>query len=174
MKRATIAQFRLGWIPPENVRGNSRAHWGARSRGARQLLESGLAHGLELRQLTPDAYPMLGPLAIEYRVTARRKVDFDNLHVGYKHWLDGLQLELPGRKPRRAGAGIIEDDRQFVKSTIITREGNRDETIITITQAPPGWDDWETAGLPADPYDTGPSKTGRVAVPLEEGIGVHA
>ena len=172
-RRAEIAQFRLEWIPQAISRGNSRAHWGAQARMANKLKDSGLAHGLELKQLTPDAFPMEGQLCISYQITARKHVDFDNLHYGYKYWIDALQVEMSGRRPRRRGAGIIEDDRQIVQSTIAIRVGNKDETLITITKAPPGWGDWDSASVRV-PDPTGrPSRTGRLAVPLEEKIGLH-
>ena len=70
------------YIPPAEVRGNSRAHRFKRSRTIREM--RGSAHAQALGHATMDQ------CSIKLTFWHWRKVDFDNLLIGAKPWIDGL------------------------------------------------------------------------------------
>ena len=103
------AKFEFDFLPPASVRGNSRAGWRAKAAAVRSLRESGFARGLEWR--ATDA-----TLAPPYRLTVRfrvgRSIDWDNLAIGVKPVIDGLE-----------DAGVIADDREIREARVSVERG---------------------------------------------------
>ena len=89
MKRK--AEFEVGWLPPATVRGNTRKHGFERAGKVAEIRASGYAHGLEW--LVNGGLPLGAPYAAEVRafIKGRRRIDADNLLMGYKAFWDGLE-----------------------------------------------------------------------------------
>jgi len=88
--------IRLEWdyMPPSELRGNSRVHWTVRSQVTKQFKES---TEWRLREIDPD--PM-GKIRIKYIAHwCGKRIDPDNLIKGMKPALDAL-----------TEYGVIEDD----------------------------------------------------------------
>ena len=79
----------------------------------------------------------MGPLALDITAWNKRRIDYDNLLIGYKSFLDGLQEVVKrdewGEVP---GAALIGDDSQIVEATIRVRIG-APRTILTLRRADP-------------------------------------
>ena len=89
-----MLHFDLPWLPPAEVRGNSRAHWNTRRLAVAKLRESGHTHALD------TGHEPLGPACIRFEFRHwKAKTDLDNLIIGMKAWIDGL-----------VDAGLIQDD----------------------------------------------------------------
>ena len=86
-------RFDLPWLPPAEVRGNSRAHWAKKHRASKRLRESGYAHALE------SGHEPFQRACVRFEFRHWRSVDLDNLSIGMKGFLDGL-----------VDAGLIQDD----------------------------------------------------------------
>ena len=76
----------VGAIPPASLRGNSRAHWGAKARDAKTWRTSGrwpgYVEGIAMRHVPR--------VSVHYAFHHWRKIDLDNLVIGMKSWLDGM------------------------------------------------------------------------------------
>ena len=95
MTESSFIRIELPWIPPAEVRGNSRAHYQAKARKVRELRESGYF-------LTREAMDGRGPLEkvrVSYEFHHWRKIDRLNLLVGLKGFEDGM-----------VDAGLVADD----------------------------------------------------------------
>lgn len=96
----------IPYIPPAELRGNSRAHWAKKRKLAREMHDSAFTS-------------FLGSLWRPHRIRLTfefhhwRKVDLDNLAIGMKAWVDGLVwiLELPSDDPDHVTYG----EHRFVK-----------------------------------------------------------
>ena len=129
------ARIDVDWIPPASLRGNALASHRTRRYSDKKLLrESGLAHGLELRQNADACFPLTGRLRLLIQATVKRRIDGDNLLVGYKPLVDGL-----------ADAGVIRDDADIWEWTIRVDVGREERTVLTI-QAPCECEDGGCAG----------------------------
>ena len=122
----------LPWIPQEEVRGNSRVVWQVKARLVSELVDRGVEYGLVAKQDHPEyEYPIKGPLAIEITAWNTKRIDHENVLIGYKGFLDGLQMVVKrdeyGDVP---GAGLIVEDSQFVTSTVKPRIGDPKTRII--------------------------------------------
>jgi crossover junction endodeoxyribonuclease RusA len=89
-------EFELPWLPPPEVRGNSRSHWSKKYRASKALRESGYAHGLEALDKGHSPMPKA---SITFVFRHWRRVDLDNFQIGMKGWVDGL-----------VDSGILPDD----------------------------------------------------------------
>ena len=134
-----VIRIELPWIPPAELRGNSRAHFQVKARHASQLQERGIEYGIAAKLESGRLldYPIMGPLALDITAWNRRRVDYDNLLIGYKSFLDGLQ-EVVKRDEwgEVRGAGVIHDDSQIVEATIRSRIG-APRTILILRRAAP-------------------------------------
>ena len=118
------AKFELEWVPPEQVRGNSRAHWRTKARRVQEMRESGLAHGLEVINVSEGAaWPLRGNLSVTYYVTLKRWIDYDNLAIAFKGFIDGL-----------SDAGVIIDDKQVVQGHIYIEMGKVERSVIVLQE----------------------------------------
>jgi hypothetical protein len=124
MKEAHIV---LPFLPPAELRGNSRAHWAIKARKAKQMRSSGYWHGLD------DCIDLrhLERVSVKYTFSNFRKIDLDNLVIGMKSWADGCLVD----------AEIVPDDNpdhvqleapEFTK----TKKGD-EKTIIDIKEIAP-------------------------------------
>ena len=93
------ASFDFDGLPPASVRGNSRVNWRTKARAVRALRETGAARGMAWRGLNATLRP---PYIMSVRFRMRRRVDLDNLAIGLKGLIDGLQE-----------AGVITDDKEI-------------------------------------------------------------
>ena len=118
-------KFDMPWIPPDPVRGNSRSHYYPKARRVKQMRESGLVHGREAINTSEAAgWPLSGNLSATYYVTLKHDwVDFDNLAIGFKGFIDGL-----------ADAGIIIDDKQVVQGHIYIEMGDDERSVIVLQE----------------------------------------
>ena len=86
--RLITAEIDLGYVPPPQLRGNSRASWQRQYPLKKEFRESGHAYGLkyasEIIELKPDM------VKVSYSFTNTRQIDKDNLIIGMKPFLDGL------------------------------------------------------------------------------------
>ena len=94
---------------------------------------AGVEYGLAAKTEYPhNEYPIHGQLAIEITAWNPKRVDWDNLAIGYKAFQDGLQEVI--KRDRLGfevlGAGVIVDDRQIVKATIDMRTGGERTEIV--------------------------------------------
>jgi len=70
------------YIPPAEVRGNSRAHRFKRSRTVRTMRDSAYAQA--------RGHAAMDRCSIKLEFWHWRKIDLDNLLIGAKPWVDGL------------------------------------------------------------------------------------
>ena len=111
-----MLRFDLPWLPPAEVRGNSRAHWAKKHRASKRLRESGYAHALEA------GHEPFQRACVRFEFRHWRSVDLDNLSIGMKGFLDGL-----------VDAGVVEDDAATnVSYTISYERGEKANTIVKI------------------------------------------
>ena len=82
-------------IPPAELRGNSRAHWKTIRRVNRERRD--LAKWLALEQLQGRIPFEKCTMIIDFY--HNRKIDYDNLHIGFKSSLDGI-----------VDSGLVPDD----------------------------------------------------------------
>ena len=103
------------WVPEPELRGNSRAHMYAKAGHAAELNDLGWFYGMELKQQQPYLQtPLRGILEIEiWCWTKRDIVDGDNMQIGYKHFIDGLQEWRRNRGVKLPGAHLITNDSQI-------------------------------------------------------------
>ena len=128
-----VIRIELPWIPPAELRGNSRAHFQVKARHASELQERGIEYGIAAKTDHPHLdYPITGSLSLEVTAWNKRQVDYDNLLIGYKSFLDGLQEVVKRDKWGEVpGAGLIHDDSQIVEAAIRVRIG-APRTILTL------------------------------------------
>ena len=101
----------LRWVPPAELRGNSRAHWRRRAAAIRTAREIGQQHGHRALAQGP---PIRGAIEVRFEVFYKNNIDLDNLLIGYKPIIDGL-----------ADSGAIDDDRNIKKMSYQTHEMQR-------------------------------------------------
>ena len=111
--------FNLDYIPPAQARGNARGHWSKRATAIADLRESGFVHGLEY--LNAGGSPIDPPYSVRIAATVRRRIDIDNLLIGYKPFIDGLQ-----------DARVIRDDVDILRLSIETERGKTERSTVTI------------------------------------------
>jgi len=131
-KRTLTATIELGYLPPEQLRGNSRANRYEKARWAKKVRESGnwwgYIEGAEFIRHKPDV------VKVTYTFRNQQKVDLDNLIIGMKPFLDGL-----------VDAGVLVDDSpdhcvfgepKFVKwnSNTSGADNRTNKTIITLEE----------------------------------------
>ena len=97
--------------------------WQQKARYVKRYRESGFEHGLVKMANEPDGWPLRGDLLIDVCFTARRRVDLDNLFVGLKPWIDGLE-----------DVAILANDRQIVEARVRVQIGKRDQTHLTLRE----------------------------------------
>jgi len=118
MSRTLVLE--LPWIPPAEVRGNSRASWRTKHTKNQALKDSGRDHMLsdELRGVHLDK------ARITFHFSHNRSIDLDNLAIGMKYWIDGLIY-----------AGLIEDDSpEYLTYGSHTFAIGEDQTIVQIEE----------------------------------------
>ena len=124
----------LGYIPPAEVRGNSRAHWRVKYKVSKDMKAAGLWNGM----LAKDGMrfqPLIqlrlaqekGTLRISFAFFHTRKIDLDNLAIGMKPFVDGLvESEL-----------LVDDDPDHVvygeHSFTLCKKGES-RTVVTIEE----------------------------------------
>ena len=74
----------LGYIPPAEVRGNSRAHFFKKHSVTLEMKDSGYYLGLEVAGDTIDQ------ARVTFAFYHDRRIDLDNLAIGMKPFVDGL------------------------------------------------------------------------------------
>ena len=106
-------------IPPASLRGNSRAgHWGQRNADRKAWRELGWAIG---KEKLSEYDPLSTPVAVSLRVWMRRRIDLDNLLIGYKPLWDGLE-----------DSGLLANDRLIESMTIEYAGGGGPKTEIYV------------------------------------------
>ena len=95
MKKNEIIKIEFYDIPPAELRGNSRAHWRTVRRINRERRD--LAKWLAVEQLKGKVPFEKCTMIIEFYHS--RKIDYDNLHIGFKSSLDGI-----------VDSGLVPDD----------------------------------------------------------------
>ena len=137
MSRAYTIQ--LGWIPPRQLRGNSRTDRRAATTERVRVRQSGKDHGIALIASEGILEP-LEAFEMHYEVWHNRDIDLDNLLFGYKAFCDGLQ-----------DAGLIASDSVRHLRRLSIAWGGRakkgeSRTLVEILDRP---------------YHTGPQKPGK-------------
>ena len=110
----------LEYIPPAEVRGNSRAHWRKKHKASFSMRESGITS-------------LLGRMWSSQRIKFTfafyhdRKIDLDNLAIGMKAWVDGAAwvLKLPNDDPDH----VVYGEHSFTKVP-----KGKSRTIVTIEE----------------------------------------
>lgn len=122
----------LPWVAEEILRGNSRAHWAPKAAAVSEQLERGIEYGLVAKTDHPYIdFPIRGLLSVEITVWNTRPLDWENVAIGYKGFLDGLQEVWKRDKYGDApGAGVVVDDVQFVDGVVRTRVGTPRTRIV--------------------------------------------
>lgn len=115
---ALAKAIEIPYIPPAELRGNSRAHWAKKRKLSIEMHNSAV-----VAFLGKWWYPKRIKLTFEFHHW--RKVDLDNLAIGMKAWVDGLVwiLELPSDDPDHVTYG----EHRFVKC-----KRGESKTIIAI------------------------------------------
>ena len=126
----------LPWVPIAQLQGNARVHYMERHRHVSDLQDRGHEYGLLAKEEHPKhSYPLKGPLELEINAWNPKQLDWENIGVAYKGFLDGLQVvrkrDTFGDVP---GAGLIVDDKQFINAHVRTRIGEA-RTRIVLTRA---------------------------------------
>lgn len=100
------------WVPEPVLRGNSRVGWRGKAKPLRIARNVGYAEGLQWLSQNRNYESGLREQAIGLLIVAdvNRRVDSDNLLIGYKPFIDGL-----------ADAQIIPDDRHIEQIAIRVR-----------------------------------------------------
>jgi len=137
----------LDYIPPAEVRGNSRAHWRKKSATSRELRESAKFHVIFDAQCWPTSHilklmPYDGQVRITYQFSHDRKIDIPNLAIGMKGFEDGLcvpKCQGCGKNcANEIGAGLlIDDDPDHVvygSHTFTLCKKGESRTIVTIEE----------------------------------------
>ena len=123
-----IIGLSVDWVPPPVLRGNYTGSWRARIQPRRAAVELGIALGREYRNTHPETnWPLDGPLALTVITHTPRAVDYDNLLIGYKPFIDGLQQFL---RDKSEGAGLIIDDKQIKDARIVLATGPEYSEIL--------------------------------------------
>ena len=96
--------IKLDFLPPPILRGNARyGHWGPKAKAAKDMKASGRDHGTivlnGLSILNQDQPIPLDRATIRYDFRHWRPIELDNLHIGLKHFVDGLVI-----------SGLLVDD----------------------------------------------------------------
>ncbi len=107
----------LGYIPPAEVRGNSRAHWRKKHHTAQLLKQSGVEHAWGDSFVLDDK-----KVKVTFQFSHNRKIDLDNLAIGMKPFIDGL---LPDDDPDH----VVYGEHSFTK---VPKGESR--TIVTIEE----------------------------------------
>ena len=135
----TSVRIEIAYLPPECLRGNSREHWGPKSGWTKLMRESGYWHGKEAIQHHGLDEPIDELLALVIDAWTPNAIDYDNLLIGFKPFVDGLGV---GTK-RDPGAGLISDDRLIRRATIRMHQALQDEERCVLTLEPisemPDW-----------------------------------
>ena len=117
-------RIELGFLPPEELRGNSRAHWAVKARRAKDMRQSGMWHG---RHNCMDLHH-LPKVSIKYTFHNYRNIDLDNLVIGMKNWADGCLVD---------GEVVESDDPEHVRieaPEFVKVPKGEERTIIEITE----------------------------------------
>ena len=120
----------LPFVPKSILRGNSVAQsWRPKAQAKKEMRESGEAHGLEIVAKHPDVdFPLKTDLHIAISYWNVRRVDCDNMLIGYKALLDGMQ-------------GIVYADDRQIQMMSISRHKGDPATMIVIREIEPEEDD---------------------------------
>ena len=118
----------LDRIPKTILRGNSNAQsWRAKAAAKREMRELGYQYGTLLKERHPDVeFPLRGELAISIAYWNLRRVDCDNMLIGYKYFLDGLQ----DIRRKFKSAGVFMDDSQITLMSISRHKGEPRSLIL--------------------------------------------
>ncbi len=119
----------LGYIPPAEVRGNSRAHWTMKRVIATNLRISGSDHALVERQSITRPFQKA---RITFAFHHWRKIDLDNLAIGMKPFVDGL-----GKRHREQTSLLVDDDPDHViygSHSFTKCKKGESKTIVTIEE----------------------------------------
>ena len=136
----TTTTFQLEWIPPSEVRGNSRAHWRKKGAASRLLRLSAVDHVTLLGDYRVGTYE--SKVLITYHFHHWRKIDIPNLAIGMKGFEDGLCI------PKCQGCGkhcaneigaslLVDDDPDHVvygAHTFTKCPKGESKTIVTIEE----------------------------------------
>lgn len=119
----------LNYIPPAEVRGNSRAHWAKKHTITTNLRISGSDHALIERELITRPFKKA---RITFEFHHWRAIDLDNLAIGMKPFVDGL-----GKRHREKTSLLIDDDPDHVvygAHTFTKCKKGESKTIVTIEE----------------------------------------
>ena len=111
----------LDWLPPPDAKPNSRKGWRAKARAVAALRESGLAHGLEW--LGQGGRTLRPPYSLTVDARCKRVQDGDNLLIGFKGFVDGLE-----------DAGVLTDDGRITEWTIRVHKDRADGARMVIKE----------------------------------------
>ena len=113
----------LPWVPPESLRGNSRAHHMAKYHAAFRMRDDALALTKEV------GHPKVGPFQkakITFTFHHDRKIDADNLAIGMKSFVDGYLVDS-GAVPDDDPDHVVYGEHRFV---ICAKNESRTEVLI--------------------------------------------
>ena len=96
----------VGAIPPASLRGNSRAHWGAKARDAKTWRTSGRWHGY----VEGIAMRHVPRVSVHYAFHHWRKIDRENVEIGKKTGPDG-----------RVEGGVVEGGDMPAAGALLTQ-----------------------------------------------------
>lgn len=136
----TTTTFQLEWIPPKEVRGNSKAHWRTKGKVSRFLRESAVDQVMLLGEDRVGIYE--SKVLITYHFHHWKKIDMPNLTIGMKGFEDGLCI------PKCRGCGkncaneigaslLVDDDPDHVvygAHTFTKCKKGESKTIVTIEE----------------------------------------
>ena len=116
----------LGYIPPAEVRGNTRAHWTKRWNITKRMKESAYWHIEEHYADWLPYFEIVDKVKITFTFEHWRKIDLDNLAIGMKAFVDGALLMMP-----------FDDDPDHVvygAHTFTKCKKGESKTIVTIEE----------------------------------------
>ena len=129
MQQPREARFWMAWIPPKELRGNSRAHPMAKARLAKQVREDAYIVAREVLAGKHGGDPFASPVDVQYEfhLPGAKRSDPDNFIIGMKSWLDGVR-----------DSGLIAGDSSkhitLAAPRFVSCKRGAEQTIVTITE----------------------------------------
>ena len=115
----------LPWIPPAELRGNSRAHWRVKA----PKIKDFRATGFICARVYLEGWNLVPTVRITFEFFHWRRIDLDNLIIGMKPWVDGL-----------VDGVVVEDDTPdhivYGQHSFHKCKKGEERTIVTFREVP--------------------------------------
>ena len=128
MSGQPIFAFAEPWVPEDMLRGNARLHHMQKYRLTSKLRQDGADFGVIYKNQHPEiSYPVADALRLHLDVWGKRHIDWENIAIGYKSFIDGLEVPNKQGVP---GACLIVNDRHIKEVRIGLHTGKTYTTLL--------------------------------------------